>query len=974
MTSLFISYSRKDTEFARRLTECFKGQDLDFWIDWEGIPPTVDWWREIEKGIEQAGVFLFLISPDSCRSKICRQEIEHAAKNGKRLIPIVVHDVNGEEAPSELRALNWIFLREIDEFDAGVNKLITAIRTDYDWVQTQLQLQTKALEWDRNVREKAFLLHGKELQEAELQLAANSSKEPHPTDLQREYVYASRKAADRQRRNMIGISISAMIIFAALAAYGLIQAGNATTNAQVAQAESTRAFINAATAQAASTLALNNAGTAQANAREAQKQARISRSRELATLSTALREKDFLSSLLLGVEAFHASDTIQARTALMENFFMYPTLQSQLRLQTEPISSTAFSPNGRMLASGNSEGLIVWDVASAQPIYTWIGGETPPINSTAFSPDGKKLAAGGEGITIWDLETGQPFQQLGAGLPVKTVAFSPDGSTLVSVGEQILLWDLAANRPARELMETAGTVLCVASSPDGKTLATGTSSGIHLWDLSTGKQIQQLGQGTAINSIRFRPDGKTLASAGDDLVLWDLEKGEPIIESKSFDYVGSLSFSPDGQKLAAGGFHNTIQFWDVETGRQSGEPLSGPIPETVTETAVKGITFSPDGRTLAAGYWDTSIILWDLGAENQIKRQLWEEIGDINVSLFHPDGKTLITGGDMVVAWDLAAGKGIPLPLEDMTGRINSMAISPDGKFLAIDHCARQTSSGACVQAEIHLWDMATHEYTGPPFRGHKDYILHMAFSPDGKMLASNSIDGTVILWNVETRKPMETLEADGMNSLPGPRQVIFSPDGKILAIGGHEITLWDVDNHRQIGQPLVDPSLSVGDFRFSPDGTMLAAVSGEGWDINLWNVKTGQPVGQPLTWDIGLVAGIAFRPDGKALVSSHTDGSIVLWDLRTGQQIGQPLGGQDSTRGVPLFSPDGNILALVQKTNSIILWDMDPASWIQKTCQRAGRNFGRNEWERFFQEEEIRATCPKWPLAPEITPVGRSI
>ena len=112
MTSLFISYNRNDKEFAQKLTDCFKEQDLDFWIDWEDIPPTVDWWKEIEKGIEQAGVFLFLLSPDSCQSKVCKQEIEHAVKNGKRLIPIVVYDIKGDEAPSELRALNWIFLRK----------------------------------------------------------------------------------------------------------------------------------------------------------------------------------------------------------------------------------------------------------------------------------------------------------------------------------------------------------------------------------------------------------------------------------------------------------------------------------------------------------------------------------------------------------------------------------------------------------------------------------------------------------------------------------------------------------------------------------------------------------------------------------------------------------------------------------------------------------------------------------------------
>ena len=158
MPSLFISYSRKDIVAARKLTEAFKNLGLDFWIDWEGIPPTVDWWREIEKGIEEADMFLFLLSPDSVKSAVCKREIEHAARNGKRLIPIVVRDSKAAESPPELQPLNWIFFRSEDDFDGSLGKLTTAINTDYEWVQTHRQLQVKALEWERNHLENSFLL------------------------------------------------------------------------------------------------------------------------------------------------------------------------------------------------------------------------------------------------------------------------------------------------------------------------------------------------------------------------------------------------------------------------------------------------------------------------------------------------------------------------------------------------------------------------------------------------------------------------------------------------------------------------------------------------------------------------------------------------------------------------------------------------------------------------------------------------
>src|SRR5688572_16983748 len=238
MASLFLSYSRRDIEIARRLTEAFKGQELDFWIDWEGIPPTVPWRKEIEKGIEEADIFLFLLSPDSCKSKVCKEELEHATKNGKRLIPVVVRDIKSDESPPELSQLNWIFLRGENDFDTGLSKLTTAINTDYAWTHVHRQLQIKALEWERSDHKSGFLLHGEELADAEVQLATNSSKEPHPTDLQREYVLSSRQATERSRRRVITglISFSAIVMILLISSLILLNMSRAQQLGSQAQA------------------------------------------------------------------------------------------------------------------------------------------------------------------------------------------------------------------------------------------------------------------------------------------------------------------------------------------------------------------------------------------------------------------------------------------------------------------------------------------------------------------------------------------------------------------------------------------------------------------------------------------------------------------------------------------------------------------------------------------------------------------
>ena len=205
MARVFVSYSRKNKDFCRQLTNELQKHDLDFWVDWEGIPPTVDWMNEIEKGIEEADAFLAIVSPDWISSKICLDELSIAVKNGKRLIPVVPCDIVWNEVPPTLAHLNFIFFTEAFDFSQQLQKLFTALDTDYDWLKTHRRLQVKALEWERGNQDHGFLLRGQDLDAAEQQIFINATKDPHPTELQREYVLKSRQASTRQRRITTGI-------------------------------------------------------------------------------------------------------------------------------------------------------------------------------------------------------------------------------------------------------------------------------------------------------------------------------------------------------------------------------------------------------------------------------------------------------------------------------------------------------------------------------------------------------------------------------------------------------------------------------------------------------------------------------------------------------------------------------------------------------------------------------------------------
>jgi hypothetical protein len=175
---VFISYSRKDIEFVRRLDAELKRRDRKAWVDWEGIWPGDKWENRIYKAIEDTNAFIFVLTPDSVSSEVCEKEIAHAAANNKRLVPVLYRDVKAASVPKSVAELNWILCRDNDDFQKAIDTVISALDTDIEWVRAHTRLLTRAIEWQTKGMNSSFVLRGDDLKAAEQWLAqAGSDKE-----------------------------------------------------------------------------------------------------------------------------------------------------------------------------------------------------------------------------------------------------------------------------------------------------------------------------------------------------------------------------------------------------------------------------------------------------------------------------------------------------------------------------------------------------------------------------------------------------------------------------------------------------------------------------------------------------------------------------------------------------------------------------------------------------------------------------
>jgi WD40 repeat protein len=617
-------------------------------------------------------------------------------------------------------------------------------------------------------------------------------------------------------------------------------------------------------------------------------------SQAIATSAEALLNQDPELATRLALRALQLHNTSQAETVLRDAL---PQLQLKSTLAPAvPQRSAVFSADGSRILTATADGTIrVWDSASDKQLLSFPG--FGPLNDAAFSPDNKSIVtANNDGTArILNASTGKLTSILrpsdGDIFAISSAAFSADGTLIVTTYADgtARIWNARTDKQAAPTLsyDKGHQLLDAAFSPNGRLLVTASSSGnARIYDVRTGVQQGVLAGPPGLLGAAFSPDGKRVVTASGDGTarIWNASSDTQVgalVPPGNHYMLFSAAFSPNGLQVVTAAGDGVARIWDVASGRLV-RTLGTPGRDSL-QTA----TFSPDGMSIVTASAGGLVRVWNAARGEQTA--LLSAEGGTNRLLsaaLSPDGTLAATGSQFgtVTIWKAPASNSgtsdwkqinvISLPESDA---VNGVAFSSNGKLLAT---ANQSGNAYMWRVSSGLpWGKSTSAVGRP--------LNSVAFDPvNSDLVVTASADGNARIFKVSTDqlvgKPFG-VKRSAMNA------AVFSPDGKRIVTGSRDgyARVWNATNQKQIGNFGFGSGSSMNSVEFSHDGKEILTAEGDG-TTDIWDATQTPPVFTSTISEPGsnVPFDAAFSPDGSTVVTAGTDGTAREWETSSGRQV----------------------------------------------------------------------------------------
>ncbi len=573
---------------------------------------------------------------------------------------------------------------------------------------------------------------------------------------------------------------------------------------------------------------------------------------------------------------------------------------------TAAIRDLAFSPDERLLVTGDQEGVIkLWDVATGRLIRD-LDRHKDAINLLGFTPDGRLLISASSDTTlgVWDVVTGALLHRLDAHTePVGGFVIAPDGQRIISSGQDDTLrqWDLSTGRQRRELRAGAPEhALSMALDEDGRVFAAGLGKRVKVWEMASGALLHDVeAHEDVINGLAFSPDGRLLATASDDgsAALVDLQSGAVV--EKFEEWGEARGESGEAPKVLSVAFEGGDLLALLEGGVLAVVSLKGQgvraIPCCGTERMA--VALLPGQGAVVTARGGEAISMWDLASGSVLRT--YGERGFADGMVAVSGSRRLLAAVDgrgALMVWEVATGR-LVRELGGASARPRVAIFSPDGRRAATDD-------------QAGLWDLET----GRLLRTFGvEGVTALAFSPDGALLALGGHDGRVSAFEPSTGRRVFSIQAHPQYV----RQLAFSPDGALLASlsEGDAVRTWDLAG---AARHVLSDEEGASVFAFDRKGGRLIVAAGE--VAVIWGLEDGQ-VERRLEGHEALITAVAVSADGRAVVTASDDERLKVWGIEDGALMGDLALGLSEPMGL-VVSPAGDQVVALGSDNHLTVID----------------------------------------------------